>query len=139
VRVVELLTSAAQAERLLITLEARRRMRAALCYGVASLFGAAVLILAHIGIWDWLVPMAGQPVTALILIGTDLAGAVALVVAAQAGQQAMINEARTLRDTSLRAIWEFDTLFDLLGLSGHSGRGGALAVLLTQMLARRGR
>jgi hypothetical protein len=135
VRLVDLLTAAAQAERLVVVLETQRRVRAAAYLSVAAAFSFGILIFLHIAIWFWLEPMFGQPVTAVILMIMDLAVSVGMVAAANSGKTKMIAEARMLRDRSLRAMWEFDVLLDAVGLARRSSGRGALVMLLAEGLA----
>lgn len=123
-RWLRLLSTAAQAEGILLRRQGASMGRAAVLGAAAAGFGLAMLVLLHVAGWLWLEAHQGAMMASLLLALVDGALALGLVLLSRGQVDPVAKEAMALRDQSLalltapaaaRPAWEALAL-DLGGL-----------------------
>lgn len=116
-RVLQMLDVAAQAEGVRLRREATGFVRRAGWIAVASIFGTAALITAHVAAVAQLVPPYGLAAAAGMIAAGDLVLAAIFALLARRRPDPVAEEARALRQTMLAAVGARNPLRDALGLA----------------------
>ncbi|MBX9748729.1 MAG: hypothetical protein K5Q68_03850 [Roseococcus sp.] len=103
-RWLRLLTTAAQAEGILLRRQGASIGRAAVLGAAAAGFGLAMLILLHVAGWLWLEEREGPVVASLLLALVDGVLAVGLLLASRRQEDPVAKEAMAVRDQSLALL-----------------------------------
>ncbi|WPB86202.1 hypothetical protein [Sediminicoccus rosea] len=103
-RALRLLSTAAQAEGLLLRRQGARMGRAAVFGAMAAGFGLAMLALLHLAGWLWLEERHGALPASLFVALADGVLAVILLLLARGGRDPVAEEARALRQQSVALL-----------------------------------
>jgi hypothetical protein len=103
-RMLRLLSTAAQAEGLLLRRQGVRMGRSAVLGGMAGAFGLAMLVLLHVAGWLWLAGRYDAVLASLFVALADGVLAVILLLVARGGRDPVAEEALALRQRSVAML-----------------------------------
>lgn len=140
-RLLQMLSVAAQAEGIVLRREMRGALRRAGWIAAAFLFVAAAVVTAHVAAIAQLAPLYGVAGAAAIVAAADLVIAGLLAVFARRRIDPVAEEARALRETMMSAATRQDPVREILGLAMQQGAtplfGAVAAEVVAAWLRRR--
>ena len=134
-RLLQMLSVAAQAEGIVLRREMRGALHRAGWIAAAFLFVAAAVVMAHVAAIAQLAPLHGMAGAAAIVAAADLVIAGLLAVFARRRIDPVAEEARALRDTMMSAAIRRDPVQDMLGLAMQQGATPLIGAVVAEVVA----
>ena len=134
-RVIRMLSVAAQAEGIALRRDLRNTARQAAWGALAVLFAAAAVVTAHVAVVAQLAPDLGLAAAAGIVAAGDLVIAGILVMLARHRDDPVAEEARALRATMLSAMARPDPMRRALDLMMRDGPAPLIGAVTAEAIA----
>jgi hypothetical protein len=134
-RLLQMLSVAAQAEGIVLRREMRGAVRQAIWVAVAFLFGTAAVVTAHVAAVAQLLPAYGMAAAAAIVAACDVVIAGLLLLLARRRVDPVAEEARVLRETMVSAVMRRDPMRDALGLAMRGGAAPLVGAVVADVFA----
>lgn len=134
-RLLQMLSAAAQAEGIVLRRELRGVVRQAGWIAVALVFGVAALVTAHVAVVAYLRAIFGMPAAAAMVAASDVVIAGILLLVARRRADPVAEEARALRGTMLSAMARPGPVSNALGFALQGGAAKLLGAVAAELVA----